>query len=315
VIKARVYKSGKREFECKVIDTNEMVMATALGNLLKGDENSIVVGDYVMIEKHVIMEVLPRHNEIFRLIVREQKKKVTASNCDIMVILNSASKPEYKRGIVDRFLVRAHQWNLHPIVVFNKMDQYEPSMFDIKFEEARLKNLNVECFEISAIDKQYSPKYLKFGLQDLIDRLKNKTSVFLGQSGVGKSKTISLVSDGKIQLLSKDVGRAGKGTHTTTWSEIISSDDFTMIDSPGIRSFGVEDLMEEDLLSYFPDLETFAVQCKFTNCNHQIGTKGCYFRDKINEDDYDGQLILSRLDSLIRLNEEISTTPSYLKNK
>ena len=313
MLKARVFKSAKREFECKIIDSGEMVVATALGNLLKGDENSIVVGDYVMIDNGVIVEVLERQNEIFRLIIREQKKKVTASNCDLMVILNSVSKPEYKRGIVDRFLVRAHQWNIHPLVVFNKMDQYQNDMFDIQFERDRLKSLGVECFEISAIDKNYRPKFLELGINDLISRLQGKTSIFLGQSGVGKSKTITLVSNGKIELLSRDVGKAGKGTHTTTWSEIISSDEFTMIDSPGIRSFGVEDLLVEEILQFFPDLEEGAVKCKFTNCNHEEGTKGCYFREKVDENTYEGRLILSRLEALIRMKEEINSTPSYLK--
>lgn len=313
MLKARVFKSAKREFECKIIDSGEMVVATALGNLLKGDENSIVVGDYVMIDNGVIVEVLERQNEIFRLIIREQKKKVTASNCDLMVILNSVSKPEYKRGIVDRFLVRAHQWNIHPIVVFNKMDQYQNDMFDIQFERDRLKSLGVECFEISAIDKNYRPKFLELGINDLISRLQGKTSIFLGQSGVGKSKTITLVSNGKIELLSRDVGKAGKGTHTTTWSEIISSDEFTMIDSPGIRSFGVEDLLVEEILQFFPDLEEGAVKCKFTNCSHEEGTKGCYFREKVDENTYEGRLILSRLEALIRMKEEINSTPSYLK--
>lgn len=312
--KARVFKSAKREFECKMIESNELVMATALGNLLKGDENSIVVGDFVMIDdKNVITEVLPRTNEIFRLIVREQKKKVTASNCDIMVILNSVSKPEYKRGIVDRFLVRAHQWNIHPVVVFNKMDQFSGDEFDIQFEADRLKSLGVECFEISAIDKNYQPRFFKLGITELIATLKGKTSIFLGQSGVGKSKTISLVSEGKIQLLSREVGKAGKGTHTTTWSEIVDSDEFCMIDSPGIRSFGVEDLLIEDLISYFPDIEEGAVQCKFRNCQHLPETKGCYFVDKIDHESYEGRLILSRLESYIRMQEEISETPSYLK--
>lgn len=312
--KARVFKSAKREFDCKLLDSSELVTATALGNLLKGDENSIVVGDFVMIDdKNVITEVLPRTNEIFRLIIREQKKKVTASNCDVMVILNSVSKPEYKRGIVDRFLVRAHQWNIHPVVVFNKMDQYSGEEFDILFEADRLKALGVICYEISAIDKNYRPRFLEAGIDELISTLRNKTSIFLGQSGVGKSKTISLVSDGKIQLLSREVGKAGKGTHTTTWSEIVDSDEFCMIDSPGIRSFGVEDLLIEDLITYFPDVESGAVQCKFRNCQHLPETKGCYFAEKIDEETREGRLILSRLESYIRMQEEISETPSYLK--
>ena len=315
MLKARVIKSAKREFDCKILDTKKIVNATALGNLLKGDENTIVTGDYVLIDEHdTIIEVLPRTNEIFRLIVREQKKKVTAANCDLMVIVASVSRPEFKRGIIDRFLVRAHQWNLHPLVVFNKMDEFDPSLLDLDFEVDRLKKLGVECFEISAIKKDYVPQFLSLGERDLKARLQNKTSIFLGQSGVGKSKTITLVSDGKMNLLSRDIGRAGKGTHTTTWSEIVDCDTFSMIDSPGIRSFGVEDLLVEDLITYFPDIEELAVKCKFSNCSHLEDTKGCYFQEKLNKSLRNDQLIYSRLDSFLRMQEELSVTPSYIKN-
>ena len=248
MLKARVFKSGKREFECKVEGTGEMIVATALGNLLKGDENSIVVGDYVMIDdKNTIMEVLPRTNEMYRLIIRENKKKVTASNCDLLVIVSSVSRPEYKRGIVDRFLVRAHQWGIRPLMVFNKMDEYDSNALDIQFEFDRMNNLGIECFEISAAVLDYKTQHLKLGLSDLKERLQGKTSIFLGQSGVGKSKLISAASDGKIKLLSMDVGKVGKGKHTTTWSEIVDCDTMSLIDSPGIRSFGVEDLLEEEI--------------------------------------------------------------------
>lgn len=311
MLKARVIKSSKREFICKT-DVGE-ITATALGNLLKGDENSIVVGDYVMIDQGVIVEVLPRTSEIFRLIVREQKKKVTASNCDVMVILTSVSRPEYKRGLIDRFLVRAFQWGIHPLVVFNKMDQYDEGQFDIKFEVDRLKSMSIESFEISAINENYQPRFLTLSLVDLKKRLENKTSIFLGQSGVGKSKTIGQVSEGQISLLSRDVGKKGKGTHTTTWSEIVYAKNMAMIDSPGIRSFGVEDLYSEDVMSYFPDLAEFAVKCKFRNCSHEAGTKGCFFHDELNPNEREDQLILSRLDSFLRLYEEIANIPTYLK--
>lgn len=312
--KARVFKSAKRDFECKFEDTKEMVVATALGNLLKGDENTIVVGDYVMIdENNTITEVLPRFNEMYRLIIRENKKKVTASNCDLLVIVSSVSRPEYKRGIVDRFLVRAHQWGIRPLMVFNKMDEYDSDSLDIQFEYDRMDNLGIECFEVSAANVDYKPKYLKLGIDDLKERLLGKTSIFLGQSGVGKSKLISAASDGKIKLLSLDVGKVGKGRHTTTWSEIVDCETMSLIDSPGIRSFGVEDLLEEELITYFPDIEEGAVQCKFSNCSHEEGTGGCFFWNKLDQNDYRTKLIMSRLESYLRMKEEISQTPSYLK--
>lgn len=316
MLKARVNKSAKREFECRLLDSGELITATALGNLLKGDENTIVVGDYVLIDNNkTIVEVLPRTNEIYRLIIRENKKKVTASNCDLMVIVSSVSKPEYKRGIVDRFLVRAHQWGIRPLIVFNKMDEYESHKeeMDIKFEFDRMDNLGLECFELSAADSAYRPRYLTLGLDDLKQRLHHKTSIFLGQSGVGKSRLITQVSDGKITLLSNEVGKVGKGKHTTTWSEIVDCESMSLIDSPGIRSFGVEDLLEEDLITYFPDIEEGAVHCKFSNCEHSEASKGCYFYSKLDHNAYESGLIMSRLESFLRMKEEISQTPSYLK--
>lgn len=314
MLKARVFKSAKREFDCKILDTGEMVVATALGNLLKGDENTIVVGDYVMLDEHkTIMEVLPRTNEMYRLIIREQKKKVTASNCDLLVIVSSVSRPEYKRGIVDRFLVRAHQWGIRPLMVFNKMDEFDDATLDFQFEYDRMSMLGIECFEVSAANPDYQPRFLKLGLTELKDRLLLKTSIFLGQSGVGKSRLISQVSEGKINLLSRDVGRVGKGKHTTTWSEIVDSDTMTMIDSPGIRSFGVEDLMEEDLITYFPDIEEKAVLCKFSNCDHAIESTGCFFYSKLEQNTRETELVMSRLDSYLRMKEEISQIPSYQK--
>lgn len=310
-MKARIFKSHQRIFQCQ-LETGEMVEATALGNLLKNEEN-IVVGDYVLLDANkTITEVLPRTTEIFRRLVREKKKKVTAANCDVMVILSSVSKPEYKRGIVDRFLVRAHQWGIRPLVVFNKMDEYTPGSVDLDFERERLEEIGVECFEMSATNPNYQPQYFTKGFNDLKNELKNKTSIFLGQSGVGKSKAISALTQIKIELLSRDVGKIGKGTHTTTWSEIIATGEFAIIDSPGIRSFGVDDLLETELLSLFPDVEEATTRCKFSNCEHAENSKGCYF-NSLDLDDQKTKIIYSRLDSYLKMLEEIRQVPDYLK--
>lgn len=319
LLKARVCRSAKREFECKLLDSEKTVMAKAMGNLLKKNE-TIVVGDYVEIEKdqsldiYHIVKVAPRSSEIFRVIIREAKKKVTAANCDLLIILTSVSKPEYKRGIIDRFLVRAYQWGVEPIVVFNKMDEYNEDSFDIKFERDRLKSLSIKSFEISAKDSNYKNSYLELGPESLKNYLKNKTAIFLGQSGVGKSSTISWLSGGEIDLRVKAVGKGGKGAHTTTWSEIIDFDDFSLIDSPGIRSFSIDDLVGENLIDYFPDLSDIAVNCKFSDCNHIENSKGCAFREnKTNLDDYEYKLLISRLDSFLRMNDEIAEIPVWQK--
>lgn len=311
--KARVYRSSAREFECKDMETGEMLTATPLGNLLKGD-NSIVVGDVVNLDDEgVITSIDERKSEIYRFLPRVQKKKITAANCDLLIILNSVSKPEFKRGLADRFLLRASQWGIKPVMIFNKMDQFV-DQFDFNFEVDRLKELGVECFEISAKFPETEKKFLSRGTEEFKEFIKGRTAIFLGQSGVGKSKTISLVAGMDIELKTKEIGKGGKGSHTTTWSEIIDCGDFTLIDSPGIRSFSLEDLVGEQLLELFPDLEERAVTCKFSDCKHTKGTKGCAFHlPNLDPDSYEGRLIHSRLESYLKVYEEITENPAWSK--
>ncbi|EQC47277.1 ribosome small subunit-dependent GTPase A [Bacteriovorax sp. Seq25_V] len=314
LIKARIIRSHQREFDCKIETDKRIVKATALGNLLKHGD-TVVVGDYVLLEESdagdlIIKEVLERSNEIYRILVRESKKKVTAANCNYLVILNSVAKPKYKRGIVDRFLVRAYQWGLTPLVVFNKMDKYDEDEFDINFEVERLKDLGVECFEISALEQSYEKRFLDKGIKEFKEVLKGKTSLFVGQSGVGKSQTITKLSDGDVVLKTKAVGKAGKGSHTTTWSEIVDCGDFDLIDSPGIRSFSLDDIDPEELIEYFPDIHELSTKCEYSTCTHLPDNKGCVFYiGELEESD----LVHSRLESFLFLKDEISSTPFWQK--
>lgn len=318
IIKARIFRSSKRHFDCQREDTKEVVIATALATLLK--EDHIVVGDWVEIsppppggEEWKIEKVLERENAIFRNLPREQKKKVIASNVDVMLVVVSAGRPSYKRGLVDRYLARSDYWNVPTYVIFNKMDLFDESEFDIQFEADRLKWLNVKCFEISAEDKNYKPRYLNAGFKELSTALHHKTAILVGHSGVGKSRLITELSHGKIQLLSGELGKVGKGAHTTTWAELIDGDDFALIDSPGIRSMSLSDLTKQDLLYCFSDINEWTTKCQFSsNCNHEANSKGCFFQ-KLDNSKREDQLILSRLDSYKRVLEEVSNIPDWLK--
>ena len=205
-IKARIFRSSKRDFDCQREDTKEIVRATAMASQLR--EDHIVVGDWVLVspppsgEEWKIEEVIPRENSIFRNIPREQKKKVIASNVDVILVITSCGKPQYKRGLVDRYLARSDYWGLPALVVFNKMDEYDPKEFDINFESDRLKWLEAQSFEVSALDQNYKPKYLKQGFEDLKNILQGKTVILLGHSGVGKSRLVTELTDGKVELLS-----------------------------------------------------------------------------------------------------------------
>jgi ribosome biogenesis GTPase len=312
-IRARIFRSSKRQFDCIREDNQQVITATALATLLK--EDHLVVGDWVKIgEEGFIESVEDRRSAIFRNLPREQKKKVIASNVDILLVVVSASKPTYKRGLVDRYLVRSDYWNVPAFVVFNKMDQYNEAEFDIHFEADRLKWLNVKCFEVSAEVSSYQKRFLKNGYEELKVGLENMTAILVGHSGVGKSRLITSLSNGKVELLSADLGKVGKGAHTTTWAELIDADQFKLIDSPGIRSMSLSDLTREELLYSFSDINEWSTKCKFSSsCKHDENSKGCFFMS-LNQNNREDLLILSRLDSYKRILEEVSDIPDWKKN-
>jgi len=309
MLNAKIIKSARREFECLILDSGKIINAKAKGSLLnKGDQ--LVVGDFVKLsldqDEYFIQELSPRKNTIFRRIIRENKTKVIASNIDLLAIVCTVSKPEYKRGLIDRYLLRAVQWEVPAIVIFNKMDEF--SEFDIDFEIQRLKPLEVQCFATSAVKEDFKYQSIPGNLE-LDEFLKDQTIIFLGQSGVGKSKLISQLSKQDIVLLSKELGSVGKGAHTTTWSELVHLENFEIIDSPGIRTMSIQDVSIDELSTLFPDLEDYFIQCKFKDCHHEENTTGCaFYKNKLDP------LVLSRLDSYKRFKREIKEIPEWEKS-
>ncbi|MEN8264491.1 MAG: ribosome small subunit-dependent GTPase A [Nitrospirota bacterium] len=310
-ILAQIYEAHKKEFLCKIESENETVSARAKRTVLK--ENQLVAGDKVLLEKtgsdYQIVELIERTNEIFRMIIRERKKRITAANCDLVIIATSVSKPPYKQGVIDRFAVRTFQWDVPAIVIFNKMDEFQ-SDFDIDFEMRRFENIGIECFEVSAKYPENLSRFGRGSFKDLQERLVKTQAVILGQSGVGKSKLITSISDKEVMLISSEIGRSGKGSHTTSWSEMIDCGAFRIIDSPGIRSFSLDDISPEELINFFPDLLAISLTCKFNNCRHEPSSKGCAFFSG-DTDPQTADIIESRLSSYRRIMEEISQTPAW----
>lgn len=313
-IKARIFSSSKRTFDCRPDGGTGLIPATAPAKLLKVDH--LVVGDRVELVQAQegtwhIDTVDPRTSFIFRNLPRTREKKIIAANVDAVLIVMSAELPAYKRGLVDRYLVRAQQWGLPALVVFNKMDLF-PHDFDIKFEVARLESIGVTCFEVSAQDPGLTPKFMSHGFAELKDKLKGNTAILLGQSGVGKSRLIKELSGGLADLLSGELGKVGKGQHTTTWAELVDCGEFTLVDSPGVRSMSLSDMTEEELLLCFPDVSEHATKCKFNNCTHAAGVKGCWF-NALKVEDQSSRLVLSRLESFKRILEEVKGIPDWEK--
>ena len=319
MIKARIHRVDNREFLCKNLDTGEKIVVGAKGTVHKS--GGMVVGDYVFLEQqgdaYRVLRREPRHNEIYRILQREGKKKISASNVDYLVIVCSVSKPPYKRGFIDRYLVRAEQWEIPPLVIFNKMDSYGGEDFDLPFELHRLSYRNIPYFLISSKGREFPspvPRELYGDESQLKEILSRKVALFIGQSGVGKSTCISALSGGMFNLKNNRVGKSGKGKHTTTWSEILEIGSLTLIDSPGIRSFSLDDIREEELLTFFPVLREMATQCEFSNCTHEVTSHGCFFyQSGVFRDEREEKIILSYLETYRRLFAEISQIPSWRK--
>jgi ribosome biogenesis GTPase len=314
MIKAKIFRSSKRVFECKRLDTGEMVNATVLREVMR--KNHPVVGDNILISKSAdsddleIIEILERNNEVFRKIVRTNNKKVIASNVDVILITASVSNPKYKPFLLDRYLARAVQWDIPAAIVLNKMDQYDDD-FELDFELAKFKSLGVKVFMLNSEnpeDERFRESFLE--LQRL---LKDTTSISIGQSGVGKSKLISALSNGKVELLSSRLAKkVQKGAHTTTWAEIVDCEDFLIIDSPGVRTLSLQDISADELPELFPDLGEQFSSCQFTDCMHEDNSKGCSFH-VLDEEILEERIKLNRLYSYLKLKEEIEAIPEWEK--
>lgn len=291
-----------------------MIEAIALGQVMKAHHP--VVGDNVIVQKaaagdaYEIIEITERRNEIYRRIVRENKKKVIAANLDVLFIITAVSKPDYKSGLVDRYLLRALEWDIPTVIIFNKMDQFD-NQFDLEHEIFKYeKLLGVQTFCVSS----EKPDSTREEIEGLREKLNGKTAIALGQSGVGKSRLISSLSGGKVELISRRLAKGvEKGSHTTTWAEIIDCDSFLMVDSPGVRSLSVLDVTKEELPSFFPDLEPYFIKCKYKDCRHDDADKGCSFNQLDPEIQLD-RALLERLASFKKMREEVESIPGWQKN-
>lgn len=282
-----------RQFECAL--EGKKIQAIAHGNLLK--HGDLVVGDEVIIHfdshhnEYSITELLPRKNYIFRNLAREKKKKIIASNIDCIFFIASCSYPEYKRGLLHRYLLRARLWGIPLVVLFNKFDQYQNEHFEIHQEMEHIQWLGCKAHTTSIFDHNKCNELKQF--------LKDKTAIFLGQSGVGKSSLINVLSDNEFELKTKALAKVNKGSHTTTWAEIIDCKNFYIVDTPGIRSFSLDDMSVNELDEAFTEISDLALRCTFSNCNHSINAKGCAV-NKMTDPHF-----LSLFESYQRFKEEI----------
>ena len=264
--------------------------------------NPIAVGDHVTVEEDpkdssqgVITHITPRKNYIVRRSVNLSKRShIIAANIDQLIVLATISEPRTSLGFIDRLLVTAEAYNIPSIIVFNKADLLSNEEKEVLSDYREIyESIGYQTLFVSALDQT--------GLDDLKDLMQAKTSLVAGHSGVGKSTLINAIEPGldlKVKAIS-EMNR--KGTHTTTFAEMfpLAFGGF-IIDSPGIKEFGMIDMDNDHIGHYFPEIFKTSKECKFNNCSHMnephCAVKNAVECDEIAESRYNTYLsIVSEL--------------------
>lgn len=249
-----------------VVSEGKKLFASLKGLLKKEKKqtkNILAVGDFVRFtEDLAIAHIEERHSFLARSDITGKKEQLIAVNIDQAIIIASVANPVLKPALIDRYLIAAEKGNIHPIIVINKidlLDSAKPS--EIARYEEFISVYEKLGFPILSI----STKTLT-GIEALKALLKDKSSVFSGQSGVGKS-TLLNVTYGLNLKTGGLAHKTSKGTHTTTTAEFIPlSGGGYCVDTPGIRSFGVWKLKKDEVTNHFKDFSGYP--CKYANCIH-----------------------------------------------
>jgi ribosome biogenesis GTPase len=264
--------------------------------------NPIAVGDYVEFiidtsqpTQGIIEEILPRENYI----IRKSSHKTAyghliASNIDQSILVATLHSPRTSIGFLDRFLVSCETFRIPAVIVFNKLDLYNDDDLEL-YQALKIiyEKLGYKVLSTSVIDQR--------GIEDLKKLLENKTSLFSGHSGVGKSSLINTILP-HISIKTSEISEySNKGKHTTTFAEMMEIDSSgRIIDTPGIKELGLFEIEDEELAHYFPEMREILGTCKFHNCRH-LEEPGCEVKKKVQSFD----IAPSRYDSYLSiLNEE-----------
>lgn len=263
--------------------------------------NPIAVGDIVDYELEetadvttgVISNIHERKNYIVRKSVNlSHQMHIIASNVDYVFLLITINNPPTTPSFIDRFLVTAEAYGIETILVFNKIDTYDDAMLDEQlYLQYIYEKIGYKCMRVSSTQVK--------GVDQLKDMMIGKVSMFSGHSGVGKSTLVNAMEP-SLDLKTKTISEQSKqGQHTTTFAEMYDlAFGAHIIDTPGIKGFGVVDMEKEEISGYFPEFFKLKDQCKFNNCLHKDEPK-CAVKEALEKD----EISWSRYNSYLKILE------------
>ena len=303
-MQAVVYKSTGSWYIVK--DEKNKFRNARIKGIFKIDDitstNPVAVGDKVEIETEdgseesiVINAIHNRHNCINRQSPRSKHHQhIIAANVDQSILVATLKEPRTSQGFIDRFLVACEMYHVPAIIVLNKSDIYRKKEM-AKYEEWK------EMYEAIGYRVVLISVKEKSGIEELRSIMTGKTSLMSGHSGVGKSSLLNAIIP-ELELKTQDVsGWSGKGMHTTTFAEMFDiPEGGRVIDTPGMREFGLVDITKTELSHYFPEMRAVLNKCQFNNCQH-INEPDCAVKDAVAE----GKINIKRFESYLSIYDSI----------
>jgi len=255
------------------------------------DSNPIAVGDKVTInsaegdDQWMIEAIEPRENYIVRVSPKHKgARQIIAANLDQALLIVTMANPRTSTGFIDRFLVTAEAYHIPSIIVFNKQDMLDPKAAKKQdFVADIYQKIGYKTLFVSALQKE--------NLDTIKAELKDKTSLIAGHSGVGKSTLLNAIQP-NLNLRTEEISKMhAKGMHTTTFAEMHFLDfGGAVIDTPGVKEFGILDFKTEEISHYFIEMRALLNKCKFNNCMHEkepgCAVRQAYYDGKISEERY-----------------------------
>ena len=297
-MKGLVYKSTGSWYQVKS-DEGKFYQCRIKGKLrLSGIRSTspVAVGDRVGFDLDdeavgVIHTINQRENYLVRKSVNLSKQlHIIGANIDLVFLVITLKNPETFTTFIDRFLVSAAAFGIETVLLFNKMDQYTEEELERVNE---LKGLYTSIGYQSVLCSTKSDQ----GMSELRNLMKDNTSIFSGHSGVGKSTLINTVAPELRLKIGEISEQHGQGQHTTTFAEMFDlSFGGRIIDSPGIRGFGIADINKEEIARYFKEFFKASENCKFNNCQH-LSEPGCAVKSELEE----GTIAESRYQSYLSM--------------